>query len=288
MPKYLKKVGSKIKDMVNHHKKLKRKNEEAESKEEFGLRNTSEEENHKYAEYLSNSQNFMSSEKYNDKFYEDSISKAKDHTMEKEYFSNGDGMGKVIKERKKEDNLTDHAKSPTFLNVESQYLEKDNNNESSQFKPRALEFEKTSNFSSNFNSRYNNLNNNNININNLIESSGSKKRTENNFNELAVKKEQSKMLGETTKEFEINRENFKYTGGFLIKRNYFSYFLSLDTFNEKESSVSSNFSMFQPNEELKSFYQKELWNNHSFQKKAGLSANFIRADDDSDDEGLEE
>jgi len=40
----------------------------------------------------------------------------------------------------------------------------------------------------------------------------------------------------------------------------------LDNFNEKESSVSSNFSMFQPNEELKSFYQNELWNNKSFQK----------------------
>ena len=118
-----------------------------------------------------------------------------------------------MKDRKKEENFTDHVKSPTFLNVESQYLEKEaSNNESSQIRPRVLEFEKTSNFSSNFNTRYNNLNN--VNINNLIENSGSKKRTENNFNDLGgVKKEQSKMISET-KEFEINTQNnFKYTGG---------------------------------------------------------------------------
>lgn len=62
----------------------------------------------------------------------------------------------------------------------------------------------------------------------------------------------------------------------------------LDNFNDKESSVSSNFSMFQPNEELKSFYQKELWNNRSFQKKTGQAANFMGADEDSDDEGFDE
>ena len=46
--------------------------------------------------------------------------------------------------------------------------------------------------------------------------------------------------------------------------------------------------MFQPNEELKSFYQKELWNNRSFQKKPGQLANFMGADEDSDDEGFDE
>ena len=194
---------------MNHHKQLntfykkysQNKTEGQGFREEYGLRNNSEEENHKYNEYLSNSHNFLSSEK-RDKFGEE----------EPEYFSNGD-IGKALKDRKKEENFTDHVKSPTFLNVESQYLEKEaSNNESSQIRPRVLEFEKTSNFSSNFNTRYNNLNN--VNINNLIENSGSKKRTENNFNDLGgVKKEQSKMISET-KEFEINTQNnFKYTGG---------------------------------------------------------------------------
>ena len=194
---------------MNHHKQLntfykkysQNKTEGQGFREEYGLRNNSEEENHKYNEYLSNSHNFLSSEK-SDKFCEE----------EPEYFSNGD-IGKALKDRKKEENFTDHVKSPTFLNVESQYLEKEaSNNESSQIRPRVLEFEKTSNFSSNFNTRYNNLNN--VNINNLIENSGSKKRTENNFNDLGgVKKEQSKMISET-KEFEINTQNnFKYTGG---------------------------------------------------------------------------
>ena len=194
---------------MNHHKQLntfykkysQNKTEGQGFREEYGLPNNSEEENHKYNEYLSNSHNFLSSEK-RDKFGEE----------EPEYFSNGD-IGKALKDRKKEENFTDHVKSPTFLNVESQYLEKEaSNNESSQIRPRVLEFEKTSNFSSNFNTRYNNLNN--VNINNLIENSGSKKRTENNFNDLGgVKKEQSKMISET-KEFEINTQNnFKYTGG---------------------------------------------------------------------------
>ena len=194
---------------MNHHKQLntfykkysQNKTEGQGFREEYGLRNNSEEENHKYNEYLSNSHNFLSSEK-RDKFGEE----------EPEYFSNGD-IGKALKDRKKEENFTDHVKSPTFLNVESQYLEKEaSNNESSQIRPRVLEFEKTSNFSSNFNTRYNNLNN--VNINNLIENSGSKKRTENNFNDLGgVKKEQSKMISET-KEFEINTQNnFKYSGG---------------------------------------------------------------------------
>lgn len=206
---------------MDHHKQLntfykkynQSKTEGQVFREEYGLRNNSEEENHKYNEYLSNSHNFLSSEKREKFGEEDPIFNGDSHGIEQEYFSNGDNIGKVLKDRKKEENFTDHVKSPTFLNVESQYLEKEaSNNESSQIRPRALEFEKTSNFSSNFNTRYNNLNN--VNINNLIENSGSKKRTENNFNDLGgVKKEQSKMISET-KEFEINTQNnFKYTGG---------------------------------------------------------------------------
>lgn len=53
--------------------------------------------------------------------------------------------------------------------------------------------------------------------------------------------------------------------------------------NDRESSVSSNFSMFQPNEELKSFYQNEFWNNQS--SKKGKKAQ--RDEFSSDDEGKE-
>ena len=60
----------------------------------------------------------------------------------------------------------------------------------------------------------------------------------------------------------------------------------LDNFNEKESSVSSNFSMFQPNEELKSFYQNELWNNKSFQMQ--MNNKFKKEGESDDDEDFEE
>ena len=66
---------------------------------------------------------------------------------------------------------------------------------------------------------------------------------------------------------------------------YFILYYIVDNFNEKESSISSNFSMFQPNEELKSFYQKELWNNNSFQKGPHNGKINIYDKDDSDDEG---
>jgi len=203
MPSYLNKVNSKIKDMVNHHKKLKNvyekfektKKDDQKYKEEMGFSNTSDEDNHVYAEYLSNSKNYLSSQKFRDVSSWNEEEKNEDDKLKKE-------------------NLTEHAKSPTFVNVESQYIEKEMNNEPSQFKPKMLEFEKLSNYSSNLtsnlNTRYNNFhnNNNNNNYNNYIDNGEDlKKKSNNNFNDLkGVKKEQSKIIGE--------QKEFKYTGGF--------------------------------------------------------------------------
>ena len=236
IPPYLKKVNSKIKDVVDRHKRMNNlykkldqtKREEKKFIEEFGSyhNNNSEEENHKYADYLSNnknSRNYMSSEKFQGKYATDHWKD--DNIYENEYqskayhSSSGENMNIRLKEKKHDENLTEHVKSPTFLNVESQYLENGNNNENSQFKPKTLEFEKISNYSSNFNTRYNsNLLNNNHNIlannNNAIENSDMKKKTD-TFNDVGgIKKEQSKSINEN-KDFDINKE-FQYTASNIL------------------------------------------------------------------------
>lgn len=241
IPSYLKKVSSKIKDAVNHHKTLDQiykkmqsaRSERQKFQEELCHRNSSEEDNYKYAEYLSNSIKYMSSEKQPQNFNEESLKfgeqKIEEGNREKK------NNNQVLKQRKIDD--IDYVKSPTFLNVESQYLEKEN--ELSQFKPKTLEFE--SNYSSNLNTRYNNnllMNNNNNNNKYVIEiSSDSKKKSENLFNDLGgVKNEQSKYISDS-KEIEINK-NFKYTGGT-------SFFFNIIVFNGQKIILMRKILQFQ-------------------------------------------
>lgn len=172
---------------------------------------TSEEESRKYDEYLSNSKNYMSSARYTPNYQQSQ--KFSEHNEENQRYNyqskaNGFSREEESKRQKKSDeNFTDHVKSPTFLNVESQYLEKENNNniynDSSHFKPKALEFEKISNYSSNFNTRYNNLNNH------FIENSEQKRKTDKNNHEIEGKKDHGKYA--SPKEFES--KEFKYTKG---------------------------------------------------------------------------
>lgn len=182
-------------------------------------KNTSEEESRKYDEYLSSSKNYLSSARYTPNYQFQNSQEFSDVNEENNTYNyqskiNGFSREEESKKQKKsDDNFTDHVKSPTFLNVESQYLERENNNiinESSQFKPKALEFERISNYSSNFNTRYNNLNNH------FLENSEQKRKTEKNYNETDGKKEQNKFIHPK----ELESKDFKYTKGGEIFKKY--------------------------------------------------------------------
>lgn len=210
VPTHLKSVTSKIKDLVNYHKKMNHMYKKIEKTRRSDDRKFIEGKNSSGTEeFGSNSKNYMSSEKYSKNYnpnnYQD-FSKEDEENL----FNSGSGSNNyesrtngfkreenIHKNKKSDERLTDHIKSPTFLNVESQYLEK-KNNESSSFKPKALEFEKISNYSSNFNTQYLS--------HHFLE------KTENNFNEIGgVKKEQSKFLVDP-EDFNINKD-YKMTGG---------------------------------------------------------------------------